>query len=36
MEKTINNSDNNIDDSDSQNKKKLGEIKNNYLLKKEK
>ena len=32
METSINNSDNNIDDNNSQNKKKLGEIKNNYLF----
>ena len=32
METSINNSDNNIDDNNGQNKKKLEEIKNNYLL----
>ena len=32
MAETINNYDNTIDDNNSQNKKKLGEIKNNYLL----
>ena len=32
MAETINNYDNTIDDNNSQNKKKLGEIKNTYLL----